>query len=1108
MMIFRLALLALLGAILPAAAPSPALQTSTPSTPESKPDTRAAADQAYTQAMQLYAQKTPESMRQAIVKGQEALALYEQLGDAGKQAELLAGLGAASLTLGEKASAAEYLRKALVLVRRLGNRAAEAGVLVILGGAYESNHEFKPAQDTYLQALPLCRELKNSQGEVSALMGLGRVSFATGEKQQALDYFGQALPLWQTLGDRRNQAATLYMLGIVNDLLNRKQAAIPYYLQALPLYRDLGDRPWEARTLYNLAEAYAAVGDDARASAYYDQAIPALHAIADQPKEATALIGRSLLYEDRGEMKQALAGLTAALHLFRSLGDRLMEATVLLRLGIVQYEAGELEKSLEFDRQALQLARAQHEPGLEAAALTGISSVYVALGDDSRALSYADQAFKLMPPADSGQLEPESLYHLGVSYQSLVQNEKALDCFAREVPLHRARGDHLGEARALYALAGAHDLQGQPKQALNFYQQALEIRQAVGDRRSKAQAMNAVGTVYAELSQPETALGYYRQAVALYQAVHDRIGESQALFWTAKSEQAVGDLTSARSHIEASLAITELRRANIASRELRTTYLSTAQHAYEFYVDLLMQLHRQYPGKGYNAQALEAHERAKARGLLDLLSEAKVDLRQGVNPELLQREIRLRQLLEQKQSAEIRLLAGGDGGEPARELQKELEALRTEYQQVEAQIRAGSPRYAALTQPQPLGVSAIQKQVLDPDTVLLEYAMGQQRSYLWAVTASGLASFELAGRGEIETLAVRLYRSIIGRRPSAPDDYQKTAWALSKILLGPVKDELGTKRLLIAADGALQIVPFAALPSPSPDAGAIEPYEPLIVRHEIVSVPSASTLAFLRRDVAGRPSSSKKLAVFADPVFEREDGRVPGSVALANNGTRGFVQPLPQDQVPAAAPAGQIATDAASLIGLERLPFTRQEAEAILRLAPPQSRFAALDFAANRSTAMSKDLSQYQIVHFATHGVVNDAHPELSGIVLSLFDNQGSPQDGFLRLSDLFNLKLNAELVVLSACRTALGREVRGEGLIGLARGFMYAGAPRVVVSLWSVNDQATAEEMERFYQGMLGSRHLRPAAALRQAQIEMWKQEKWRAPFLWAAFVLQGEWK
>ena len=844
------------------------------------------------------------------------------------------------------------------------------------------------------------------------------------------------------------------------------------------------------------------MADDARARDYYDQAIPALHAVGDQPKEGTALIGRSLLHESWGEMQQALADLTTAVNVFRSLGDRLMETTALLRLGIVHYEAGEQEKSLEFDRQALKLARDLHESGLEIAALTGISSVYLALGDDARALSYSEDAFKMLQVAES-ELDPEALYRLGVSYQSLGQHEKALECFAREIPLHQARGDRLGEARALHALAGEHDILGHTNQALKFYQQALEIRQAVGDRRTKAQALNAVGTVYAELSQSKTALGYYREALDFYRAVHDQVGESQALFWMAKSEQALGDLASARHHIEASLAITESQRARITSRELRTTYLASAQHAYEFYVDLLMQLHRQHPDQSYNAKALEAHERAKARGLLDLLVEARVDIRQGVEAGLLQRELRLRQLLEDKQSAEIRLLAGGDGGEQARVLQQELAALRTEYQQVEAQVRASSPRYAELSQPQPLGVSAIQKEVLDPDTVLLEYAIGAQRSYLWAVTVSGLTSFELPGRGEVEALAVRLYRTIIGRRPSAPDDYKKTGWALSGMLLGPVQDQLGTKRLLIVGDVALQIVPFAAVPSPG-----LESYEPLIVRHEIVSVPSASTLAFLRRDVTGRRLAPKKLAVFADPVFEREDDRILASVAQTANASRPSPAPSPQDRTLPTTPARQIATETLRGIGLERLSFSRKEADAVLRLTSPQSRFAALDFMANRSTATSPELGRYQIVHFATHGVVNDAHPELSGLVLSLFDKKGAPQDGFLRLNDLFNLKLNADLVVLSACSTALGKEVRGEGLIGLARGFMYAGAPRVVVSLWSVNDQATAEEMQRFYEGMLGKRHLRPAAALREAQIEMWKQEKWRAPFLWAAFVLQGDWK
>ena len=452
--------------------------------------------------------------------------------------------------------------------------------------------------------------------------------------------------------------------------------------------------------------------------------------------------------------------------------------------------------------------------------------------------------------------------------------------------------------------------------------------------------------------------------------------------------------------------------------------------------------------------------------MLDLLSEARVDIRQGVDAGLLQRELRLRQLLEDKQSAEIRLLAGGDDGERASVLQKELAALRTEYQQVEAQVRADSPRYAELSQPQPLGLSAIQKEVLDPDTVLLEYAIGAQRSYLWAVTSSRLTSIELAGRGEVEALAVRLYRTITGRRPSAPDDYQKTGWALSKILLGPVQDQIGNKRLLIVGDGALQIVPFAALPSPGMDS-----YEPLIVRHEIVSVPSASTLAFLRRDFTGRHPAPKKLAVFADPVFEREDDRIVRTVAPAENASQPSAAPLPQ-RVPETASAESLAIGTLRGIGLERLPFSRKEAEAVLRLTSPQSRFAALDFMANRSTATSPELGRYQIVHFATHGVVNDAHPELSGIVLSLFDNKGAPEDGFLRLNDLFNLKLNAGLVVLSACQTGLGKEVRGEGLIGLARGFMYAGVPRVVVSLWSINDQATSEEMRRFYEGVLGMEH------------------------------------
>ena len=167
----------------------------------------------------------------------------------------------------------------------------------------------------------------------------------------------------------------------------------------------------------------------------------------------------------------------------------------------------------------------------------------------------------------------------------------------------------------------------------------------------------------------------------------------------------------------------------------------------------------------------------------------------------------------------------------------------------------------------------------------------------------------------------------------------------------------------------------------------------------------------------------------------------------------------------------------------------------------------ALDFAASRETATSRELEQYRIVHFATHGLLDNEHPELSGLVLSLVGPDGNPRDGYLDLEDVYNLTLSSDLVVLSACETGLGKEVHGEGLIGLTRGFMYAGASRVVASLWNVDDIATSELMSEFYKAMLRDGRP-PAAALRQAQLAMWKQKRWSDPYYWAAFTIQGEWK
>jgi CHAT domain-containing protein len=304
------------------------------------------------------------------------------------------------------------------------------------------------------------------------------------------------------------------------------------------------------------------------------------------------------------------------------------------------------------------------------------------------------------------------------------------------------------------------------------------------------------------------------------------------------------------------------------------------------------------------------------------------------------------------------------------------------------------------------------------------------------------------------------------------------------MVIAPVAGRIAGKRLAIVADGALQYLPFAAL--------ADGDGRPLIDSHEIVALPSASTLRALRRDVPARPRASRALFVVGDPVFDAHDERVRSGKPQA-----------------ARLPAGALERSArdSGVADLERLWFTRREVDAIASLVPTEGARKLLDFDASLDRVTTEDLASYRIVHLATHGLLNNKHPELSGLVFSLVDADGGQRNGFLPAYEVYNLRLNADLVVLSACQTALGEDIRGEGLVGLTRAFMYAGTSRVVASLWRVPDSATAALMQRFYRALLIERRA-PADALRRAQQSVRAERRWAAPYYWAGFTLVGEWK
>ncbi|MCT7958528.1 CHAT domain-containing tetratricopeptide repeat protein [Laspinema palackyanum] len=879
--------------------------------------------------------------------------------------------------------------------------------------------------------------------------------------RQALQKLQSAHQAYRAAGDAAKEAITLLGMGRIYDLLAEKQTALDYFNQSLSLSRQVGDKTQEATTLNNIGLVYSDLGDKQTALDYYNQSLPLSRQVGDKAGESVTLNNIGLVYSALGDKQTALDYYNQSLPLSRQVGDKATEAITLTSIGLVYSDLGDNQTALDYFNQSLPLSRQVGDKAGEAVTLTSIGGVYYALGDKQTALDYFNQSLPLSQQMGYKAGEASTLNNIGMVYHALGDKQTALDYYDRSLPLSRQVGDKAGEAGTL----------------------------------------TNIGAVYNALGDKQTALDYFNQSLPLSRQVGDKAVEATTLSNLAVLKRTQGNLTEALTDIEAAIAIIEDLRTKIDSEQLRQSYFAQVQNqgAYEFYIDLLMQLHQQNPDKGYDKQAFNASERARARTLLEILAEANADIRSGIDPDLREKESNLQQRINATESQRMELFSGEHTPEQANALKQELDTLLRQLDELRAEIRRTSPRYAALTQPQPLTSEQIQQQVLDNDTLLLQYSLGEDRSFLWAVTPDTVEVYELPPRAEIEELGEQFYRLMqnpeyrgesrnITVSPNIPQ-INASATELSQMLLSPVADKLAGKRLLVVPDGVLNFIPFAALPTP----GSGDELTPLLVNHEIINLPSSSTLAILREQDAGRQLAPKTVALIADPVFERDDQRVTGQTSVK------------------ASDLGRMMVNrsADTIIGrpIPALPGTRQEAEAILGLVPADAAMSAFDFDASRATVANTDLSEYQMVHFATHGFVSSSAPELSGLVLSLVDEQGNEVDGFFRLHDIFNLQLNAQVVVLSACQTGLGDSIRGEGLVGLTRGFMYAGTPRLVVSLWNVDDQATAELMSSFY-GKLLSQQMTPAQALREAQLEMLASDDRKSPYFWAAFTLQGEWK
>ncbi len=872
---------------------------------------------------------------------------------------------------------------------------------------------------------------------------IGLDHWLLGEGEKARPAFERALGLQRAGGDVYGEAASLSNLCLLDLSRGELRAGLACYERALPRLREAQAPELEGGALTSAGRAWDVLGEPDRALELYGRALQSARAAGSRLSEAQTLNNLAVLHQEQGDSQESLVLLARALEIFRELGDRRWQARVLNNIGFVYHEAGERERALGQYEQALALWREVGDRAGEASALANLASAHTSLGD---------------PRA-------------------------ALDLYRRALELRRAAGDRRGEGSVLAGLARAQTALGDAAAARAGCDEAVELLRSAGDLAGTADAERTRAEALLVLGEAEKAREAFARALEISRSARHTVAEAHALFGLARAERRLGHAAEARAHGMAAIDVSEALRTRIGDPDLRASFSALKHQAYELRIELLMEAHRAEPAAGYDREALATAERARARTLVELLGSGGIDVRAGADPGLLERRDSLLRRLSAKAA---RALRGTLPKAEAEALESERQALLRELDLVEAEIRARSPAFADLTRPRALSAVEI-RALLDPGTLLLAYSLGESRSFLWAVTPGSTESFELPGRAALETAARSYHVLLSGLDPADRRDQALAAAELSRLLLGPLllsptAARLGERqRIAILADGALHYVPFAALPLP----GGGEASPPLLERHEVVQVPSVTALAAQRQILARRTPAPRWLAVVADPVFDPDDPRVPRVTGEK------------------AAPA---AADVRGEIPFERLLASRREAEAIAGLAPPGEARTVLDFEASRDRILGGQLGGFRFVHFATHGVFDAGRPALSGLALSAVDRQGRPREGFLQLRDVYTLRLNAELVVLSGCRTALGKEVRGEGLLGLTRGFQYAGAPRVAASLWRAEDRATAELMTRFYRALWVDR-LPPAAALRSAQLSIRQERRWRDPYFWAGWVIEGVW-
>ncbi|MBA3247948.1 MAG: tetratricopeptide repeat protein, partial [Pyrinomonadaceae bacterium] len=694
------------------------------------------------------------------------------------------------------------------------------------GKQLESQGNYAQALALFFLALNIAERINDKAESAAIFNNIGLVYAAQGNYAQAMKYYQESLTLSEAQGLKTDVARALGNIGRVHSNQGNYAQAMEYYQKSLTLSEESGDKEGIARVLGSIGVVHRAQSNYAEALEYYQKSLALSVEIGDRWRIATILGNIGYVHHLQGNYAAALEHYQKNLKLNEEFGNRWGIATALGNIGDVYLLQGNYDEAMQYARQSLELNEKLGIKGGISRALNIISLLYLRQRNYTQALEYFHKSLALLEEIGHKSAIADTMSNIGTVYSAQGNLTQAMDYYQKSLTLREELGNKLGITFSLRNLGNIYMAQGNYVLALKFYQQCLHLNEEIGNKSGIVEALKGLGNIYERQGNHRQALEFVERAAAIARQINSRELLREARIIAGISYRALQQSVQSRRAFEEAIAVTEALRSNIAGQEARASFFATVQQPYELYIDLLMQQHKEHPSAGHDALALQMNERVRARTLLEALSEARADIRQGIDPVLRVRATTLQQQLNARAEHQTRLLSGKYTAEQAAALKKEINALTAEYQDVQAQIRRHSPRYAALTQPQPLTVRELQTGILDAETLLLEYALGEERSYVWAMTQTTLHSYELPKRAEIED-AVRGFYSLVSdnqrwrESAQASVQYRKASERLSQMLLVPIRSHLTSKRLVIVADGALQYVPFGALPAPSAQVSGV-----------------------------------------------------------------------------------------------------------------------------------------------------------------------------------------------------------------------------------------------------------------------------------------------